>query len=456
MKKALPIILTVLIFTLISCKKEVVDKSIALDKTTLTIKVGEEYSFKVLINPPDVGAPSWRTSNKDVVSVNNNGKIKAISVGEAIITVFSSDNSMQSSCKVTVDHTKASAITLKIKTLKMQVDDEFVLEYNFTPETTTNKEVIWSSSNPDIATVDKVGKVEALKAGETTITLYNHDKTLESSCQIDVQAKDEEPGNNNALKLNVATYNIRLITTSDQGEKAWPNRLPWVKKIIQKYDFDIFGTQEGFMSQINDILTLGNYESIGVGRDDGKDKGETSAIIFKKNKFEVLEKGNFWLSETPDRVSKGWDANINRIVSWGKFKDKESKKEFFFFNAHYDHQGAIAQRESSKLVVRKIKEIAGNMPVFYTGDLNVPPSSDAIKTILDSNLRDSRHASIEPVYGTEGTFHGYKFDGKTTSRIDYIFVSETIKVRKYGVINDDIDLIKFSSDHFPVMVNAEL
>ncbi len=271
------------------------------------------------------------------------------------------------------------------------------------------------------------------------------------------EPKDEEPGDDQVLKLNIATYNIRLITSADQGERAWTNRLPWVKRIIQKYDFDICGTQEGFKSQIYDILTMGNYDYIGVGRDDGKDKGETSAILFKKEKFEVLDKGSFWLSETPDQVSKGWDANINRIVSWGKFKDIETGKEFFFFNAHYDHQGKTAQYESSKLVLTKIEEIAGENPVFYTGDLNVQPTSDTVKIIVDSGLLwDSRHSSLEPIYGTEGTFHGYNLDGKTTNRIDYIFVSKTIKVIKYGVINDDIELNKFSSDHFPVLVNAEL
>lgn len=271
------------------------------------------------------------------------------------------------------------------------------------------------------------------------------------------EPKDDDSGDDKALKLNIATYNIRLITSADQGDRAWTNRLPWVKKIIQKYDFDICGTQEGFKSQINDILTLGEYDYIGSGRDDGIDKGETSAILYKKNKFEVLDKGDFWLSETPNRPSKGWDANINRIVSWGKFKDIKTEKEFFFFNAHYDHQGKIAQKESSKLMLVKIKEIAGDYPVFFTGDLNVPPTSDAVKALVDSGLLwDSRHSSVETIYGTEGTFHGYNLDGKTTNRIDYIFVSKTVKVIKYGVINDDIELNEFSSDHFPVLVNAEL
>lgn len=456
MKKLLPLIITLLIFATICCEKEVENKSITLDQTTLSLKVGEEYSFKVSITPPDIGDPSWQTSNKDVVSVNNKGKIKAISIGKATITVYSHDNTLQSSCEVTVEATEATEISLNIENLKMLVDEEYVLEYTFTPKNTTNKEVTWSSSNPDIATVDNEGKVKALKIGETTITVFNHNKTLESSCTISVESEDGEPGNDGTLKLNLATYNVRLITSSDKGDRAWENRLPWVKKIIQRYDFDIIGTQEGFISQIEDIITAGNYDYIGVGRDDGKNKGETSAIVFKKDRFKVLDKGNFWLSETPDRVSTGWGATYNRILSWGRFKDKETEKEFYVFNAHYDHQSKLARKESSKLVVRKINEIAGNNPVFFTGDLNCLPSDDPISIILDFGLLDSRHSSIEPVYGTEGTFHGYNFDGRTTSRIDYIFVSKTIRIQKYGVINDDIELAKFSSDHFPVLVNAEL
>src|SRR5690606_13725588 len=129
---------------------------------------------------------------------------------------------------------------------------------------------------------------------------------------------------------------------------------------------------------------------------------------YKKDKFDLLDKGDFWLSETPNIPSKGWDATCcNRICSWGKFRDKESKKEFFFFNANYDHQGKVAQRESSKLILKKLKEIAGDTPVFLTGDLNVVPTEEPVQLILGSGLLwDSRHSAAQPVYGTEGTFHG--------------------------------------------------
>lgn len=264
------------------------------------------------------------------------------------------------------------------------------------------------------------------------------------------------PEEKTKLQLNVATYNLRMQTPYDQEDKAWENRKKWAIKIIKKYSFDIIGTQEGFQNQLQDILTAGVYTYVGVGRDNGDVKGEHSAIFYRHDKFELLDKGNFWLSETPETPSAGWDATIKRICSWGKFKDKITGKSFFFFNAHYDHKGTVAREESSKLVLKKIGEIAGEAPVYFTGDLNALPEEAAIKLLAGSKkLWDARNVSSTPGYGTEGTFHGYNLDGKTTTRIDYIFVSRAIKVLEYGVLNDDIAEGAYSSDHFPVLIKAE-
>lgn len=277
------------------------------------------------------------------------------------------------------------------------------------------------------------------------------------SDQVDPNPEKPKPEETEKLNLNIASYNIRMQTSADQGDKAWENRKQWANAIVKKHDFDIFGTQEGFQNQLIDMLADNTYAYIGVGRDDGKNKGEHSAIHYKKDRFEVLDKGDFWLSETPDIPSTGWDANVKRICSWGKFRDKKTKKEFFVMNAHYDHQAKIARYESSKLVLSKIKSIAGDTPIFFMGDLNAESTENSIETLSSSGvLWDSRHSSVKPIYGTEGTYHGYKLDGKTQTRIDYIFVSKTIRVKQYGVINDDIATGKFSSDHFPILVNAEL
>ena len=157
--------------------------------------------------------------------------------------------------------------------------------------------------------------------------------------------------------INVATYNLRYNTPKD-GINAWPERKEMVESLIRYHDFDLFGVQEALRGQLNDLLAMKDFSFVGKGRDDGKEAGEHSAIFYKKDRFQVLQTGDFWLSETPDKPSLGWDATCcNRICSWAKFKDLQSGKEFFFFSVHFDHQGVEARRQSGKLMVQKIKEI---------------------------------------------------------------------------------------------------
>jgi len=164
----------------------------------------------------------------------------------------------------------------------------------------------------------------------------------------------------------------------------------------------------------------------------------------------MLVTGNFWLSETPDVPTIGWDSRLNkRICSWARFKDLKTKKEFYFFSVHFDNLGAVARVESGKLMVKKIPEIAGNMPVICVGDFNSGPESEQIKT-MQTILNDVHNISETPPYGPEGTTNGFKFDAKMTGRIDYIFVSKKIKVLKYGVLTDSYEQ-KYPSDHQPIM-----
>lgn len=257
------------------------------------------------------------------------------------------------------------------------------------------------------------------------------------------------------LNLNVATYNLRMDTPHD-GENTWSNRKEMVKGLIQFHDFDVFGTQEGFIHQIKDILEVEGYDYVGAGRDDGKDAGEHSAIFYKKERFTVLDKGNYWLSETPDVPGKGWDAVCcNRICSWAKFKEKATGKEFYFFNVHYDHEGKEARRQSSSLMLSKIKSIGGNAPVFCTGDFNATPDDEPIRLIYaDGLLTDSYKLTRQAPYGPVGTFQAFDINSPMEERIDYIFVSKGIKVNKYGVLTD-IKQGRFPSDHCPVMVNVD-
>jgi endonuclease/exonuclease/phosphatase family metal-dependent hydrolase len=253
-----------------------------------------------------------------------------------------------------------------------------------------------------------------------------------------------------------ATWNIRMNNPRD-GINAWPNRAAWARELVRYYGWDIFGTQEGFLGQLDDLAQMEEYARIGVGRDDGKEAGEHSAIFYRKERFELLSKGDFWLSETPDRPSLGWDAPSNiRICSWGGFRDRLTGREFYFFCAHYDHIGRQARVESSRLIVAKMAEIAGDAPAILVGDMNSTPDSDAI-AVLDSALRDSYKITRIPPYGPVGTFNSFDWEREVAAdgRIDYIFGTRGIDVLKYGVVTDSKEK-RYPSDHFPVMVTLTI
>ncbi|SNR41092.1 endonuclease/exonuclease/phosphatase family protein [Hymenobacter mucosus] len=256
------------------------------------------------------------------------------------------------------------------------------------------------------------------------------------------------------LPLRVATYNLRLNVASD-GVNAWPNRKDMVKNLVRYHNFDVFGTQEGFRGQLNDVAELSEYAFVGSGRDDGKEAGEHSAIFYRKSRLKMLQTGDFWLSQTPNQPSKGWDATCcNRICTWAKFQDLKTKQEFFFFSVHFDHEGIEARRQSGKLMVQKIKEIAKNAPVICTGDFNSTPDTEQIQT-MQTLLTDTYRSTKRPAYGPVGTFTGFKLDAPLTDRIDYIFVSKEYAVLTYGVLTDSLRGL-YPSDHFPVVADVVL
>ncbi|TKB99456.1 endonuclease/exonuclease/phosphatase family protein [Pedobacter cryotolerans] len=249
--------------------------------------------------------------------------------------------------------------------------------------------------------------------------------------------------------INIISYNIRLNTNAD-GVNAWPNRKDNVKALVKFYDADILCVQEALPEQFDYLSENTDFDVVGVGRDDGKRKGEFSAVYYNKNRFVKKDGGTFWLSLTPDVPSKGWDAALNRVCSWVRLYDKSNKKEFLVFNTHYDHVGVQARIESAKLLKQKIQEIAPKLPVVFTGDLNVTPETEAISTIK-SFLTDTKEISIEPPYGPDGTFNAFKWDSPLKNRIDYIFVNKAFKVQKYAVLSDSKDQ-RYYSDHLPVFV----
>ena len=255
-----------------------------------------------------------------------------------------------------------------------------------------------------------------------------------------------------AQGLTVGSYNVRYDNAGDAGN-LWVDRAPVVANLLRFHDFDIFGTQEALKNQLDDISkALPAYARYGLGRDDGKEKGEHSAIFYKKDKFKLLKKGDFWLSQTPDKPSLGWDATCcNRIASWVYLQDLTNKRKFYVFNVHYDHQGKEARKESSKLLLRKIAEIAGKEPVILTGDFNGDQQSEWYLTIANSGVLKDTYKQVPYPYASNASFNafGKQLDGNQI--IDHIFVTDHFKVNKWGILTDTYHG-KFPSDHFPVLV----
>lgn len=265
---------------------------------------------------------------------------------------------------------------------------------------------------------------------------------------------------NKSIDLKVMSFNIRLDAAVDSLNN-WQYRKDVAAQIIKNENTDVFGTQEVLVNQLNDLKSrLPEYNTIGVGRADGKEKGEYCAIFYKKDRFKEIESGNFWLSETPEAPGvKGWDAACERVATWAILEDVDSKKQFFFINSHLDHMGQIARQEGVTLLLNRAAEYSKGLPVIMTGDFNATPDSDVIKHVIDtSNPNHLVHTKdiASTTEGLSGTFHNY---GKVpeTERvfIDYIFVSPTIKVKSHSVIPDKLNNI-YISDHAIVSVQITL
>jgi endonuclease/exonuclease/phosphatase family metal-dependent hydrolase len=259
----------------------------------------------------------------------------------------------------------------------------------------------------------------------------------------------------NAQSFKVASFNIRYDNPRDSGN-LWVNRAPVVANLIRYHDFDVLGVQEALINQLNDIsAALPQYARYGVGRDDGKEAGEHSAIFYKKDMFRLLKSGDFWLSETPDKPGKGWDATCcNRICSWVYLENIKSRKKFYMFNVHFDHQGVVARKESGKLMVQKIREIAGNAPALLTGDLNGSRESEWYKTIADSGVLTDTYKDVKFPYENNSSTNGFRVP-RGMSVIDHIFRSKHFKADRWGILTDTY-FGKYPSDHFPVAARVTL
>ena len=255
--------------------------------------------------------------------------------------------------------------------------------------------------------------------------------------------------------LKIMTYNIRLNVASD-GENAWPNRKDYFMSQVQFYSPDIFGVQEATPSQVIDIAPgMPKYSKFGIGREEGG-TGEACTIYYKKDRFKLQDSNTFWLSETPNVVSRGWDAACNRVCTYGLFTDLKTKKTFYVFNLHLDHMGEVARVKGVQVVLDKIKAInTKKYPVFLMGDFNSEPNTPQI-TEIKKVMDDTRDVSKEKPFGPSGTFNNFKHNEPVTLLIDYIFISKNsgLTVQKHAVLSDSKDL-KYPSDHLPVLIEVD-
>ena len=256
--------------------------------------------------------------------------------------------------------------------------------------------------------------------------------------------------------IKVMTYNIRCGFCEDSSNvNNWSKRKYLVAYLIKNHNPDLIGLQEAEMFQVKELIEmLDEYDWYGVSREDGKEGGESTAILYRTKRFLPEQKQTLWLSETPGIVSKGWDAMFKRTVTIIKLKDLMSLKEFYYLNTHFDHVGENARTESSKLLVNEIGKYTTDYPVILTGDFNYTSTADGYK-IITSKLFDSKYSSKTESFGGNITFNGFGNDIKPDNKIDFIFANDKVEV-----LNHIIDTTTFNglypSDHFPVITEILL
>ncbi len=255
--------------------------------------------------------------------------------------------------------------------------------------------------------------------------------------------------------FRVMTFNIRFDNPAD-SINSWDKRKKLVVEIIKESKADFIGTQEGLYHQLEYIdSSLSRYSWFGAGRDDGRKKGEFTAIFYNTVRFDLIDQNTFWLSETPDKPGLGWDAACNRTLTWGVFFDRLLKKEIYVFNTHFDHVGEIFRRESAYILLKKIPELTSGKPFVLCGDFNASPESE-VYSILTGNdlLVDSRRISATSVRGPQATFNGFNFGQVEGNPIDYIFVPAQFQVIDHKTIDKSLNK-RYPSDHFPVLATIK-
>lgn len=248
-------------------------------------------------------------------------------------------------------------------------------------------------------------------------------------------------------QIRVMSYNIKFDDTRDSVNN-WANRKQDVVGLMNYHGADIIGVQEALKHQLDDLVEgLGNFKMLGVGRDDGKEAGEYSALLYNDEMFDVVESGTFWLSPTPDEVSTGWDAALPRVCTWALF-EQVGGEQIYVFNTHFDHVGTEARLESARLIRDRILSMVKS-PAVIMGDFNFTSDKPPYKVMTEYFADAKKDSSMRP-YGPDGTFNGFRFDQPVSRRIDYIFLYGTWEIMNFATLSDSRDM-RYPSDHFPVL-----
>jgi endonuclease/exonuclease/phosphatase family metal-dependent hydrolase len=253
--------------------------------------------------------------------------------------------------------------------------------------------------------------------------------------------------------LTLMSFNIRFDNPGD-GDNRWDKRRDDVAQTMLFHQAQVCGLQEALHSQIQDLLQrMPGYAFVGVGRDDGQLKGEFSPILYDTRRLQLLDSGTFWLSDTPEKVSKGWDAALPRVATWAKLRDKTVRKVFFVVNTHFDHIGQEARKNSATLIVQRVQQLAGSSRAFIMGDFNARPEEAPITVLLQA-YRDCKALSQMPHFGPEATFNGFGPKEQEGMRIDYIFCNDpSVKVLQHATLSGTWGG-RFASDHHAVMARV--
>ncbi len=261
--------------------------------------------------------------------------------------------------------------------------------------------------------------------------------------------------------LRVMTFNIRMDSPND-GPNVWVNRRANLVSMIRFHKADIVGLQEVQKHQLDYIMAeLPEFGWYGVGRDDGREAGEYSAVIYRKARLDTLATTTFWCSPTPGKPGLGWDAACMRVVTYGRMKDRTNGRVFFMFNTHLDHMGETARVESAKLIKARMQEVCGAHPAILTGDFNSTPASEPYKIITAPGaapgvtLVDARTVSVQKHHGPTTTFTDFKIDAKPDEPIDFIFVKKGMTVTMHGTLSDSFNGF-LPSDHYPVLAEIRM